>query len=235
VSDAARKISVFLIDDVSELRMLVRLTLEEDPAIEVVGEAKNGRDGVAGVAETQPDVVLVDLSMPDMDGLEALPLLREKAPNSRLVVLSGHEAGRVSLEALNQGATRYVNKAADLETIAATVREVAQLDAPFTDPRFDVVRSAWTDFLDGQIERMLDRAAADATWQPYTAPERKLRTRDEAREFIADLLSQGRVVDPRAYGVEPHKCGLIVLGTLEIRGPGGLSETEVFWAFRFSG
>src|SRR5204862_2084299 len=110
-----RKIRVVLVDDVPELRLLVRLTLEDDPAIEVVGEAKNGAEGVEVVERSDPDIVLLDLSMPDMDGLEAIPLMREHAPDARLVVLSGHEAGRVSLEALDQGATRYINKAAGLD------------------------------------------------------------------------------------------------------------------------
>jgi DNA-binding NarL/FixJ family response regulator len=235
MNEPGRKIRVFLVDDVTELRMLVRLTLEEDDAIEVVGEASDGREGVEGVAATQPDVVLVDLSMPDMDGLEALPLMREQAPGARLVVLSGHEAGRVSLEALSQGATRYVNKAEDLETICKVVKDVAQQDAPFSDPRFAVVRGMWDSFLDGQINAMLERATADATWRPYTAPGRELRSHSEVRDYIKELVRDGRMVDPRAYGVEPHGDGLIVLGTLEIRGPGGLAETQVFWAFCFRG
>jgi DNA-binding NarL/FixJ family response regulator len=232
---AGRRIRVFLVDDVKELRMLVRMALEDDPEIEVVGEAATGREGVEGVAASRPDVVLLDLSMPDMDGLEAIPLMRERAPEARLVVLSGHEAGRVSLEALGQGATRYVNKAADLETIRATVHEVARLEPPFTHPRFGVVRDMWTAFLDGAIDEMLDGADADATWRPYTASGRLLSTRAEARAFIEELLATGRVVDPRAYGVEPEGRGLIVRGTLEIRGPGGVSETPVFWAFCFRG
>jgi DNA-binding NarL/FixJ family response regulator len=232
---AGRPIRVFLVDDVKELRLLVRMGLEDDPEIEVVGEASNGREGVAGVAATQPDVVLLDLSMPDMDGLEALPLMRERAPDARLVVLSGHEAGRVSLEALSQGATRYVNKASDLETICATVHEVARLEPPFGHPRFGVVRDMWTAFLDGAIDEMLNGADADATWRPYTARGRVLRTHAEARAFIEELLSDGRVVDPRPYGVEPEGGGLIVRGTLEIRGPGGVSETPIFWAFCFRG
>jgi DNA-binding NarL/FixJ family response regulator len=231
--NADQKIRVFLVDDVNELRMLVRLTLEEDPQIEVVGEARDGRAGVAGVAETQPDVVLVDLSMPDMDGLEALPLMREQAPGARLVVLSGHEAGRISLEALQQGATRYVNKASDLKTLLAVVRDVAQLEPPLTDSRFGIVRNMWTDFLDGAVDSMLAQAANDASWRPYTAGGREIRSRSEMRDYIEELMSEGRVVDPRAYGVEPFADGLIVLGTLEIRGPNGMSETEVFWAFCF--
>jgi hypothetical protein len=93
----------------------------------------------------------------------------------------------------------------------------------------------WTAFLDGAIDEMLEGADADATWLPYTAPGRTLRTRAEARAFIDELLANGRVVDPRPYGVEPEGGGLIVRGTLEIRGPRGVSETPVFWAFCFRG
>ena len=230
-----RKIRVFLVDDVPELRLLVRLTLEEDPAIEVVGEASNGREGVEGVGATRPDVVLLDLSMPDMDGLEAIPLMRESAPDSCLVVLSGHEAGRISLEALDQGATRYVNKSEELATIRDIVHEVARLDPPYTDARFTIVRGMWEAFLAGRIEEMLDRAAADATWRPCAGAGRELRSRDEVRAYIKELVAGGRFVDPRAYGVEPHGAGLVVLGTLAMVGPGGFSETDVYWAFCFRG
>jgi DNA-binding NarL/FixJ family response regulator len=230
-----RTVRVVIVDDVPELRLLVRLTLEDDPAIEVVGEAANGREGVEVVRRTEPDLVLLDLSMPDMDGLEAIPLMRADAPNARVVVLSGHEAGRVSLEALDQGASRYINKASGLATIPQVVHEVAQLDPPFTDERFGVVRSMWELFLDGQIERMLQQSTADLRWRPYVARGREFRSRDEARAFINELLSRGRIVDPRAYGVEPRPSGLVVSGTLEIRGPDGLDETELYWAFCFSG
>jgi DNA-binding NarL/FixJ family response regulator len=235
MSSEAGKIRVFLVDDVSELRMLVRIALEEDPLIEVVGEAANGREGVENVGEAKPDVVLLDLSMPDMDGLEAIPLMRERAPNARLVVLSGHEAGRVSLEALDQGATRYLNKAADFETIPATVHDVARIEAPFTDERFSTVHRMFEGYLSGAIDDVLDEAVPDAVWHPYTGGGRELRTDQEVRAFCDELRAGGRVGDARAYGVEPRGGGLIVMGTLEILGPDGLSETPVYWAFCFRG
>jgi DNA-binding NarL/FixJ family response regulator len=231
----AQKIRVMLVDDVPELRLLVRLTLEEDTGIDVVGEASNGREAVERVRDAKPDLVLLDLSMPDMDGLEAIPLIREACPTARVVVLSGHEAGRVSLEALEQGASRYINKAVGLQTIPKVVHEVAQIDPPFSHEGFGVVRSMWESFLDGRIERMLENARPDATWKPYVAQGREFQSREEARAFIKDLLARGRVVDPRAYGVEPRGRGLVVLGSLEVRGTDGMSETEVFWAFCFSG
>jgi CheY-like chemotaxis protein len=185
------------------------------------------------VGETQPDVVLLDLSMPDMDGLEAIPLMRERAPDSRLVVLSGHEAGRVSLEALDQGATRYLNKAADFEAIRMTVRDVAQMETPFSDGRFSIVHKIWEAYLNGAIEEVLDQAAPDVVWRPYTGGGLELRSREEARSFYDEMKAGGKVGDPRAYGVEPSGRGLIVMGSLEIWGPDGFSETPVYWAFCF--
>ena len=233
--NGTEKIRVVLVDDVPELRLLVKLTLEEDPEVEVVGEASNGREGVEVIRDTQPDVVLLDLSMPDMDGLEAIPLMRDASPSTRLVVLSGHEAGRISLEALDQGATRYVNKATGLDAIKSIVREVAAMEPPFTDERFSVVREMWEGFLHGEVDRILEQVAPDARWRPYIAKGREFRSRDECRSFLVELLMHGRVVDPRAYGVEPHGDGLVVLGTLEVRGPEGLSETDLYWAVCFNG
>jgi CheY-like chemotaxis protein len=226
-------IRVYLVDDVRELRRLVRLVLEEDPAIEVVGEAGDGREGVEGVGEAQPDVVLLDLSMPDMDGLEAIPLMRERAPDARIVVLSGHEAGRVSLEALQQGATRYVNKASDLDAIRAAVRDAAELERPYTDDRFEVVHRMWTQFLSGDVEGVVREVEADAVLAPCEGPE--MSSAEELREFLEDLRRSGRVVDPRAYAVEPYRGGLIVLGTVEVRGADPMDETELHFVFCFRG
>src|ERR687885_819105 len=72
--------TVYLCDDVADIRLLMRFALEEDPELRVVGEAGDGVAGVQGVAETQPDVVLLDLSMPQLDGLEVIARLRSVAP-----------------------------------------------------------------------------------------------------------------------------------------------------------
>jgi DNA-binding NarL/FixJ family response regulator len=226
---------VYLVDDVDELRMLVRIALEEDPSIEVVGEASNGRRGVAGVEETQPDVVLLDLSMPDMDGLEAIPLMRERAPSARLVVLSGHEAGRVSLEALDQGATRYLNKAADFHAIRSTVHEVAAMEPPFTDERFSIVHRMWAAYLNGMVDAVLAELDPDVVWHPYPGGGPELRSQEQAKTCLHEAWSSGRTMGPRAYGVAPSGSGLIVEGTLEMSGPDGRSETPVYWAFCFRG
>lgn len=118
-------IRIFLCDDVPELRALLRYALEEDSDLQVVGEAGDARAGITAVGELRPDVVLLDLSMPDMDGLEAIPHLREASPDTRIIVFSGFAADRMSESALALGAARYVEKGESLEVVRATVREVA--------------------------------------------------------------------------------------------------------------
>lgn len=118
-------IGVFLCDDVPELRALLRYGLEEDERLRVVGEAGTAQDAIDAIRGLQPDVVLLDLSMPGMDGLEAIPLLRDAAPHMAIVVFSGFAAERMREPALALGAARYVEKGQPLETLRATVREVA--------------------------------------------------------------------------------------------------------------
>jgi DNA-binding NarL/FixJ family response regulator len=126
MADSDEHVRVFLCDDVAEIRVLMRFTLEEDPRLEVVGEAADGEAGVAGVVETRADVILLDLSMPGMDGLEAIARLRELAPWTGIVVLSGFSAGRLREAAIDAGADRYLEKGEPANAIRAAVLDVAR-------------------------------------------------------------------------------------------------------------
>jgi DNA-binding NarL/FixJ family response regulator len=119
------RIEVVICDDVAEMRTVLCETLEEDGRVTVVGQADNGRDGVRLAAELQPDVVLLDLSMPELDGLEAIPLIASAAPRSGIVIFTGFAADRLSSLALSLGADRYVEKGGPLEDLLAAVYEVA--------------------------------------------------------------------------------------------------------------
>jgi DNA-binding NarL/FixJ family response regulator len=125
ISGEVRPISVFLCDDVAEMRAILQDVLSEDPAVSVVGEADNGRDCVRLIDRLQPDVVLLDLSMPDMDGLEVIPQIVTVAPRTAIIVFSGFSANRMGEVALGLGADRYIEKGAQLAGVAAAVREVA--------------------------------------------------------------------------------------------------------------
>jgi DNA-binding NarL/FixJ family response regulator len=115
-------ISVYLVDDVPELRELIKFGMEEDPGFEVVGEAGDGRTALEGIAETQPAAVLLDLSMPDMDGLEAIPEIRKGDPDVAIVVLSGFSADRMGPPSLERGADGYVEKGTPIQELREATR-----------------------------------------------------------------------------------------------------------------
>jgi YesN/AraC family two-component response regulator len=116
-------VRAFLCDDVPDLRLLFRMALEER-GVQVVGEAGNGRDGVEGVRESRPDVILLDLAMPVMDGLQAIPLIREESPGTKIIVLSGFGDGPAADSARSLGIDRFLSKTAPLDDIADAVLEV---------------------------------------------------------------------------------------------------------------
>jgi DNA-binding NarL/FixJ family response regulator len=115
---------VLLCDDCAPVRELVRLVLELE-GIDVVGEADDGGAAIEEAGRCQPDVVLLDLSMPAMDGLEALPEIRRVAPQAKVVVLSGFDNPVIVERALELGAVRYVEKGGRPEEIVAAVEEAA--------------------------------------------------------------------------------------------------------------
>jgi DNA-binding NarL/FixJ family response regulator len=127
VNVAERSLRVFVCDDVADMRALVRYALEADPEISVVGEAGDGPAGLEGLVATRPDVLLVDLSMPGLDGLEVVSQMRSISPGTGIVVFSGFEAARMRGPALHAGADRYVEKGAPLAELRAAVREVGVL------------------------------------------------------------------------------------------------------------
>ncbi|MGZ8633655.1 MAG: response regulator transcription factor [Solirubrobacteraceae bacterium] len=118
-------IRVLVCDDVEAFRALMRYTLQEDPGIEVVGEAADGVAAIDAAERLQPDVVLLDLTMPVLDGIDAIATVLERAPGTRVVALSGWGAERMAERALAQGAIAYVEKTDDVQAIRAAVRAAA--------------------------------------------------------------------------------------------------------------
>jgi DNA-binding NarL/FixJ family response regulator len=118
------RIRVLLADDTPEIRRLIRLNLELDGRFEIVGEAADGAEAVALAESLRPDAVILDLAMPVMDGLQAIPLILESCPASRILVLSGFDHSRMEARAREQGAHGYLEKGAAFVQIADTLIEL---------------------------------------------------------------------------------------------------------------
>jgi two-component system, NarL family, response regulator LiaR len=122
----AEAIRVVLIDDHDLLRRGMKTMLETQGDIAVVGEASDGAQAVKTVESSEPDVVLIDVVMPNKDGIEATREIRNAFPNVRVVVLSGHDEQRFVFDALKAGASGYVLKTADLDEVVDTVKNAAK-------------------------------------------------------------------------------------------------------------
>ena len=120
----ADAIKVLLVDDHQVVRRGLRTFLEVQDDIEVVGEAADGAEGVARAEELQPDVILMDVKMPGMDGVEALRRLRELANPARVLVVTSFTEQRTVVPALRAGAAGYVYKDVDPDALAGAIRSV---------------------------------------------------------------------------------------------------------------
>ena len=116
-------IRVVLADDTEDLRSLMRTLLERE-GFEIVGEAGDGVEAIDLAVRTQPDILLLDLAMPTLDGLEALPRIRAEAPRTKVVVLSGFQAAQIGDEARQGGAHAYIEKGTGPVELVAILREV---------------------------------------------------------------------------------------------------------------
>jgi signal transduction histidine kinase len=123
-------ISVLLADDTTDIRMLLRVSFEIDGRFEVVGEARDGREAVSLALAKLPDVVLLDLAMPVMDGLQAIQPIVSGSPGSKIVVLSGFDAAEMATEAIDRGAHAYLEKGVSGPQVIETVLDVLGPLAP---------------------------------------------------------------------------------------------------------
>mgnify|MGYP002039843037 FL=1 len=117
-------IKVVLVDDQALFRAGVRMLLASQPDLDVVGEAGDGREGVALVRATRPDVVLMDIRMPVMDGLAATAEILAQPDPPRIVMLTTFDLDEAAARAIRQGASGFLLKDADPEFLLAAIRTV---------------------------------------------------------------------------------------------------------------
>lgn len=130
---------VLICDDNEAMRTLLRVVVDLSPRLRVVGEAADGNEAIVEASTHRPDVILLDLAMPNRNGLEVLPDLRAVVPEARIVVFSGFSTATVADQVLALGAASYVEKGAHPDAIIAAI-EHALATAPVSPSALPVAR-----------------------------------------------------------------------------------------------
>jgi DNA-binding NarL/FixJ family response regulator len=114
---------VLICDDNDAIRTLLSAIVGDSPGMRVVGEATDGNEAIVEAIRLQPNVILLDLAMPNRNGLEAIPELRRLVPDAQIIVFSGFAGAAVAEQVLALGAAGYLEKGAHPETIVATIEQ----------------------------------------------------------------------------------------------------------------
>src|SRR5688572_22522367 len=133
MNEGAAEITCLIVDDHEVVREGLRLSLSRAPNIRVVGEAGDGRQAIALAERRRPDVVLMDVRMPGMDGLEATRILTEQMPDSAVLIFTAYSERSLLNRGLEAGAKGYILKEAPHETLVRAIGKVASGE-PYVDP-----------------------------------------------------------------------------------------------------
>ena len=120
------KIRILVADDHSVVRKGIRILLEMEPDMDVVGEAGDGLEALDKFKELEPDILLLDITMPGMTGLEVAKVVNKESPRSRVVLLTMHEGDEYFFQALAVGAAGYIVKGASADEVMNAIRSVSQ-------------------------------------------------------------------------------------------------------------
>ncbi len=154
---ATRKTRILLADDHTVVRQGFKMILSAHPDLEVVGEAGNGREAVERAAELKPDVVVMDVSMPELNGIEATRRIAEASPRTRVLALSMHKDAVYVREILRAGARGYLLKDSIESDLVAAVRAVGRGDGYLSPSVSDAVLSDYRKHVSDPIDLLTSR------------------------------------------------------------------------------
>ena len=174
-----RPIRLFIADDHAIIRKGIRAMLETVPDIELVGEAVNGREAVSGVEKLRPDVILMDLVMPDMDGIEAIRRIKAQQPKACILVLTTFAGEDKIFPAIKAGALGYHLKDASPEELVQAIRQVYR-GQPSLHPII--------------ARKVLQELAGPAAERPPT-PEPLTQREVEVLQLVAQGLDNQEIAD----------------------------------------
>jgi two-component system response regulator NreC len=197
------KVRVLIVDDHAIVRDGVRMILEAQPDIEVVGEASDGREALEAARQLSPGVVLMDIAMPGMNGLEATAAMRRDLPDVQVLILTMHEDYEYFFEVLRAGASGYVLKGASSDDLVSAIRAVHQ-GGVYLHPA--VAKNLVSDYVK-RMEPGEDRARYDGLSDRERQVLKLVAEGETSRQIAEELfLSVNTVQTHRAHIME--KLGL---------------------------
>jgi two-component system response regulator NreC len=192
------KLKVLIADDHGVVRKGLRLLLQQYPEIEVVGEAANGREVVRQAAELQPNVILMDVAMPLLNGIDAAEQIRKANDRIGVIMLTMHADEGYLLRALNAGVRGYLLKESAEEDLFRAVRAVSQ-GKPFFSPA--ITQTLLEDYM-----RVLKQEGLSDSFELLTTREKE----------VLQLLAEGKsnkeaasILDVSLYTVESHRTNFM--------------------------
>lgn len=191
-------IRILLADDHTVIRKGLRALLERQDEFLVVAEAADGREAVERAAETRPDVAIIDIAMPNLNGIEAARRITEKRPETAVVILSMHADEGYVLRALKSGARGYLLKDAPEDSLLQAIRAVHAGKAFFSP---EVSRMLAEDYM-----RQMSQRGVEDSYELLTPREREilqLLGEGKSNKDVATLLSLS------VYTVETHRGNIL--------------------------
>jgi len=193
------ELRILIADDHELIRRGVRTLLEAEPGWKVVAEARDGEEAFEKAKETKPEIVVLDIGMPRLSGLEAAQRLKRILPQVKVLMLTVHESERLAWEVLNAGARGYVTKSDTARDLVIAI-EALRRDKTFFTPRIDrIIRDS---FLDGRPSQK----AKEKQGKQLTSRQRE----------IVQLLAEGKtskevsaLLNLSAKTVETHRANIM--------------------------
>lgn len=216
------KIKVLLVDDHTLLRQGLRKLLELEPSLEVVGEGGNGKEALEKAKDLQPDVILLDINMPGMNGVEATSLLKQTQPELKIIILTIHKDDEYIFEAIKAGASGYILKDVETKELIKAIQTAAAGES--------IIDPALASRLFQEFSRLSHKGPREALIQTLTEREKEILSllvqgfsnRDLAqalfisektvKNHISNIFRKMEVSDRTQAVVKALKMGLVKLG-----------------------